>query len=123
MLARLNKGIAEVMGKPTVLKDLSPADFTNETFGLPTVRDILAELESQAVTRVRNSRRRPSAKAWSRYRLAAGMVLEGVVTNVAAFGAFVDIGVHQDGLVHVSALANKFVKDPHEVVKPGRLSK
>ena len=124
MLARLNKGIAEVMGKPTVLKDLSPADFTNETFGLPTVRDILTELEKPG----RDPR--PEFKT-ATFRegvesladLQAGMVLEGVVTNVAAFGAFVDIGVHQDGLVHVSALANKFVKDPHEVVKPGQIVK
>ncbi|HNG53294.1 MAG TPA: Tex family protein, partial [Nitrospira sp.] len=106
MLARLNKGIAEVMGKPTVLKDLSPADFTNETFGLPTVRDILTELEKPG----RDPR--PEFKT-ATFRdgvesladLQPGMVLEGVVTNVAAFGAFVDIGVHQDGLVHVSALA------------------
>ncbi len=124
MLARLSKGIAEVMGKPTVLKELSPADFTNETFGLPTVRDILAELEKPG----RDPR--PEFKT-ATFRdgvesladLQPGMVLEGVVTNVAAFGAFVDIGVHQDGLVHVSALANKFVKDPHEVVKPGQIVK
>ncbi|ULA67611.1 MAG: transcriptional accessory protein [Nitrospira sp.] len=124
MLARLSKGIAEVMGKPTVLKELSPADFTNETFGLPTVRDILSELEKPG----RDPR--PEFKT-ATFRdgvesladLQPGMVLEGVVTNVAAFGAFVDIGVHQDGLVHVSALANKFVKDPHEVVKPGQIVK
>ena len=124
MLARLNKGIAEVMGKPAVLKDLSPAEFTNETFGLPTVRDILSELEKPG----RDPR--PEFKT-ATFRdgvesladLQPGMVLEGVVTNVAAFGAFVDIGVHQDGLVHVSALANKFVKDPHEVVKPGQIVK
>jgi uncharacterized protein len=124
MLARLKKGIAEVMGKPAVLKELSPAEFTDETFGLPTVRDILTELEKPG----RDPR--PEFKT-ATFRdgvesladLHAGMVLEGVVTNVAAFGAFVDIGVHQDGLVHVSALANKFVKDPHEVVKPGQIVK
>ena len=124
MLARLNKGIAEVMGKSVVLRDLSPAEFTNETFGLPTVRDILSELEKPG----RDPR--PEFKT-ATFRdgvesladLQPGMVLEGVVTNVAAFGAFVDIGVHQDGLVHVSALANKFVKDPHEVVKPGQIVK
>ncbi len=124
MLACLNKGIAEVMGKPTVLKDLSPADFTNETFGLPTVRDILAELEKPG----RDPRPEFKTAAFregveSLADLQPGMVLEGVVTNVAAFGAFVDIGVHQDGLVHVSVLANKFVKDPHEVVKPGQIVK
>jgi uncharacterized protein len=124
MLARLKKGIAEVMGKPAVLKELSPAEFTDETFGLPTVRDILTELEKPG----RDPR--PEFKT-ATFRdgvesladLQPGMVLEGVVTNVAAFGAFVDIGVHQDGLVHVSALANKFVKDPHEVVKPGQIVK
>ncbi|MEK6802403.1 MAG: Tex family protein [Nitrospirota bacterium] len=124
MLARLNKGIAEVMGKPAALKELSSAEFTDETFGLPTVRDILTELEKPG----RDPR--PEFKT-ATFRdgvesladLQAGMVLEGVVTNVAAFGAFVDIGVHQDGLVHVSALANKFVKDPHEVVKPGQIVK
>ena len=124
MLAHLNKGIAEIMGKPAMLKELSPADFTNETFGLPTVRDILSELEKPG----RDPR--PEFKT-ATFRdgvesladLQPGMVLEGVVTNVAAFGAFVDIGVHQDGLVHVSALANKFVKDPHEVVKPGQIVK
>lgn len=124
MLAKLNKGITEVMGRPTALKELSPAEFTDETFGLPTVRDILTELEKPG----RDPR--PEFKT-ATFRegvesladLRPGMVLEGVVTNVAAFGAFVDIGVHQDGLVHVSALANKFVKDPHEVVKPGQIVK
>ncbi|MCS6291014.1 MAG: RNA-binding transcriptional accessory protein [Nitrospira sp.] len=124
MLARLNKGIAEVMGKPAALKELSPAEFTDETFGLPTVRDILTELEKPG----RDPR--PEFKT-ATFRdgvesvadLQPGMVLEGVVTNVAAFGAFVDVGVHQDGLVHVSALASKFVKDPHEVVKPGQIVK
>ncbi|MBP8116677.1 MAG: S1 RNA-binding domain-containing protein, partial [Nitrospira sp.] len=124
MLARLNKGLADVMGKPAALKELSPAEFTDETFGLPTVRDILTELEKPG----RDPR--PEFKT-ATFRdgvesladLQSGMVLEGVVTNVAAFGAFVDIGVHQDGLVHVSALANKFVKDPHDVVKPGQIVK
>ena len=124
ILASLGTGIAEVMGRPDLLKGLSPGDFTDERFGLPTVRDILAELEKPG----RDPR--PEFKTAS-FRegveslsdLQPGMVLEGVVTNVAAFGAFVDIGVHQDGLVHVSALANKFVKDPHEVVKPGQIVK
>ncbi len=124
MLARLNTGIADVMGKPAALKELSPEDFTDDTFGLPTVKDILAELEKPG----RDPR--PEFKT-ATFRegvesladLQTGMMLEGVVTNVAAFGAFVDIGVHQDGLVHVSALANKFVKDPHEVVKPGQIVK
>ncbi|MEP7152882.1 MAG: Tex family protein [Nitrospira sp.] len=124
ILTRLDKGIGEVMGRPAVLRGLSPAEFTTETFGLPTVRDILTELEKPG----RDPR--PEFKT-ATFRdgvesltdLQPGMVLEGVVTNVAAFGAFVDIGVHQDGLVHVSALAHTFVKDPHEVVKAGQIVK
>jgi protein Tex len=124
ILARINKGIAEVMGQPAVLKGLSPAEFTDEKFGVPTVRDILFELEKPG----RDPRPEFKTATFqdgidSLADLRPGMVLEGVVTNVAAFGAFVDIGVHQDGLVHVSALANKFVKDPHEVVKPGQIVK
>ena len=91
---------------------------------MPTVKDILAELEKPG----RDPR--PEFKTATFQEgveaiadLQPGMILEGVVTNVAAFGAFVDIGVHQDGLVHVSALANKFVKDPHEIVKPGQIVK
>jgi protein Tex len=124
ILARLSKGLAEVMGQPAVLKGLSPSDFTDEKFGVPTVRDILTELEKPG----RDPRPEFKTATFqegieSLSDLQSGMILEGVVTNVAAFGAFVDIGVHQDGLVHVSALANKFVKDPHEVVKPGQIVK
>jgi uncharacterized protein len=91
---------------------------------VPTVRDILAELEKPG----RDPRPEFKTATFqegveSLADLQPGMILEGVVTNVAAFGAFVDIGVHQDGLVHVSALANKFVKDPHEIVKPGQIVK
>ena len=112
------------MGQPAVLKGLSPADFTDEKFGVPTVRDILTELEKPG----RDPRPEFKTATFqegieSLTDLQPGMVLEGVVTNVAAFGAFVDVGVHQDGLVHVSALANKFIKDPHEVVKPGQIVK
>ena len=124
ILRSLDKGIGEVMGRPAVVRGLSPADFTDEMFGLPTVRDILAELEKPG----RDPR--PEFKT-ATFRegvesltdLQVGMVLEGVVTNVAAFGAFVDIGVHQDGLVHVSALSHTFVKNPHEVVKAGQIVK
>lgn len=124
ILTRLGTGIAEVMGRPAVLKGVSAADFIDEKFGLPTVQDIFTELEKPG----RDPR--PEFKT-ATFRegvesvgdLQPGMVLEGVVTNVAAFGAFVDIGVHQDGLVHVSALANRFIKDPHEVVKPGQVVK
>jgi len=124
ILTRLGTGIAEVMRQPAGLKGLSPADFTDEKFGVPTVRDILAELEKPGRDprpEFKTATFREGVESLS--DLQPGMVLEGVVTNVAAFGAFVDIGVHQDGLVHVSALANKFVKDPHEVVKPGQVVK
>ncbi len=124
ILARIGKGIGEVMGQPAVLKGLSPDEFTDEKFGVPTVRDILTELEKPG----RDPRPEFKTATFqegieSLADLQPGMILEGVVTNVAAFGAFVDIGVHQDGLVHVSALANKFVKDPHEIVKPGQIVK
>ena len=124
ILTRLGTGIAEVMRLPTVLKELSPADFTDERFGVPTVRDIFTELEKPGRDprpEFQTAIFREGVESLS--DLQPGMVLEGVVTNVAAFGAFVDIGVHQDGLVHVSALANKFVKNPHEVVKPGQVVK
>ena len=124
ILARIGKGIVDVMGQPAVLKTLSAAEFTDKQFGLPTVRDILAELEKPG----RDPR--PEFKTATFHEgvesiadLQRNMILEGVVTNVVAFGAFVDIGVHQDGLVHVSAMANRFVKDPHEFVKPGRIVK
>ena len=101
---------------------LNPQDFVDGTFGLPTVRDIIAELEKPG----RDPRPAFKAAAFSEgvekiSDLKPGMVLEGTVTNVAAFGAFVDVGVHQDGLVHVSALANRFVSDPREVVKSGQV--
>jgi uncharacterized protein len=122
ILARISKGIVDVMGQSAALNGLSPSDFTDEKFGVPTVRDILTELEKPG----RDPR--PEFKTATFKEgiealtdLHPGMILEGVVTNVAAFGAFVDVGVHQDGLVHVSALANKFVKAPHEVVKPGQI--
>jgi uncharacterized protein len=124
ILARIGKRIVEVVGQPAALKGLSPAEFTDDRFGVPTVRDIFAELEKPG----RDPR--PEFKTAEFHEgiesisdLQPDMILEGVVTNVAAFGAFVDVGVHQDGLVHVSALANRFVKDPHEVVKPGQIVK
>ncbi len=114
------RDIRAIMGNPTALKGLRAEDFVTDRFGLPTVRDILAELEKPG----RDPR--PSFVTATFTDgveeigdLKPGMVLEGTVTNVAAFGAFVDIGVHQDGLVHVSQLADRFVKDPHEVVKAG----
>ncbi|WP_035779871.1 Tex family protein [Arthrobacter sp. H14] len=104
------------------LAALSPQDFVDETFGLPTVRDILAELEKPG----RDPRPEFSTASFAEgiekiSDLRPGMVLEGTVSNVAAFGAFVDIGVHQDGLVHISAMSNKFVQDPHDVVRSGQV--
>ena len=124
ILERIGKGIRDVLAQPQLLKGLSPSDFTDEKFGAPTVRDILAELEKPG----RDPRPEFKTATFqegieSLSDLQPGMVMEGVVTNVAAFGAFVDIGVHQDGLVHVSALSNRFVKDPHEVVKAGQIVK
>lgn len=114
------RDIRSLMGDTVRLRSLKPQDYVSDAFGLPTVEDIVRELEKPG----RDPR--PSFKTAtfadgveSMKDLKPGMLLEGVVTNVAAFGAFVDIGVHQDGLVHVSQLADRFVKDPHEVVKTG----
>ncbi len=124
ILAASGRGLHEVLGNAAFLKALEPARFTDERFGVPTVRDILAELEKpgrdprpEFKTAVfKDGVEKPAD-------LQPGVVLEGVVTNVANFGAFVDIGVHQDGLVHISALADRFVKDPREVVKAGQVVK
>uniref|UniRef100_UPI0035B0DBE2 S1 RNA-binding domain-containing protein n=1 Tax=Paracoccus sp. TaxID=267 RepID=UPI0035B0DBE2 len=114
------RDIRAIMGDGAALKSVRAEQFVDEHFGLPTIRDILSELEKPG----RDPR--PSFVTASFAEgvneisdLKPGMTLEGTVTNVAAFGAFVDIGVHQDGLVHVSQLANRFVKDPNEVVKVG----
>jgi uncharacterized protein len=124
MLARLGKNLGEVMGRPETLKGISAREYIDDKFGLPTVQDILTELAKPG----RDPRPEFKTATFqegidSLADLQPDMILEGVVTNVAAFGAFVDIGVHQDGLVHISALANKFVKDPHEIVKPGQIVK
>jgi uncharacterized protein len=124
LLADLQRPVTEVMGRSELLRDVEPSRYVDETFGLPTVRDILKELEKPG----RDPR---PAFQMANFRegvekisdLEPGMVLEGVVSNVANFGAFVDIGVHQDGLVHVSALSHRFVRDPREVVKAGDLVK
>ena len=112
--------IKTLIGNAPILRQLKPQSFVDDTFGLPTVTDILRELEKPG----RDPR--PGFKAAvfkegveTLNDLTPGMILEGAVTNVAAFGAFVDIGVHQDGLVHVSAMSKTFVKDPREIVKPG----
>jgi len=124
ILARIQADVRQVIGNREALKGVSPSEFTDERFGLPTVRDIFAELEKPG----RDPR--PEFKT-AQFKegvetladLLPGMVLEGVVTNVANFGAFVDIGVHQDGLVHISALSEKFVKDPRDVVRVGQTVK
>ncbi|GLO71108.1 RNA-binding protein [Phaeobacter inhibens] len=124
IVAACGRDIRQIMGDGSALKSLRAEEFVGDEVGLPTVRDIFEELEKPG----RDPR--PSFVTASFKDgvetitdLKPGMVLEGTVTNVAAFGAFVDIGVHQDGLVHVSQLADRFVKDPHEVVKTGQVVK
>jgi len=120
ILAATQRELERLIGDTSVLRRLQPEAFTDAVFGVPTVTDILAELEKPG----RDPR--PAFKTAS-FRegvekledLQPGMVLEGIVTNVAAFGAFVDVGVHQDGLVHISAMANAYVKDPRTIAKPG----
>jgi protein Tex len=112
------------MGNATAVKSLEPRKYTDERFGLPTVQDILRELEKPGRDprpEFRTAAFRDGVEALK--DLQPGMLLEGVVTNVTNFGAFVDIGVHQDGLVHISMLSNRFVKDPREVVKAGDVVK
>jgi uncharacterized protein len=124
IVAKTGLTVKQLMGNHDVHSRLLPRDFVDEKFGVPTVRDILSELEKPGRAP------RPEFKT-ANFRegveriedLRIDMELEGVVTNVAAFGAFVDIGVHQDGLVHVSALSDQFVKDPREVVKVGQIVK
>lgn len=124
ILADIKKGVREVIGDARLIKALTPEKYIDERFGLPTVQDILRELEKPG----RDPRPEFKTAAFKDgveqvKDLQPGMILEGVVTNVANFGAFVDIGVHQDGLVHISALAEKFVKDPRTVVKAGDVVK
>jgi uncharacterized protein len=120
ILVSAGTSVRELIGNTQALRALKPADFTDERFGLPTVTDILAELEKPG----RDPRPAFVTAAFAEGvetigDLVPGMVLEGVVTNVAAFGAFVDVGVHQDGLVHVSAMSRNFITDPRQVAKPG----
>ena len=124
IVAACGRDIRQIMGQPQALKGLRAEEFVDGAFGLPTVRDILSELEKPG----RDPRPDFVTASFTDgveeiTDLRPGMMLEGTVTNVAAFGAFVDIGVHQDGLVHVSQLADRFVKDPHEVVKAGDVVK
>ncbi|MFF9674656.1 Tex family protein [Streptomyces eurythermus] len=124
MVKTTGQEVASLIGNTGVLRSLRPADFVDDTFGLPTVTDILKELEKPGRDPRPAFRTATFKEGVEKISdLAAGMVLEGVVTNVAAFGAFVDVGVHQDGLVHVSAMSKSFVKDPRDVVKPGDIVK
>jgi protein Tex len=124
ILADIRRDIGGVIGDAGLIKTLSPARYADDKFGVPTVTDILKELEKPG----RDPRPEFTTATFKEgveeiSDLKVDMILEGVVTNVAAFGAFVDIGVHQDGLVHISALSNTFVKDPHTVVKAGQVVK
>ncbi|MBS1166680.1 MAG: hypothetical protein H6R00_2705 [Proteobacteria bacterium] len=124
IVAACGRDIRQLMGDSAALKALNPAKFVDDRFGLPTVRDILTELEKPGRDPRPEFRTATFADGVEDIAdLKPGMVLEGTVTNVAAFGAFVDIGVHQDGLVHVSQLADRFVKDPRDVVKAGDVVK
>jgi uncharacterized protein len=122
ILDRSGVTLAEIIGNERALRTLRPADFADDTFGIPTVTDILAEMQKPG----RDPRPAFTSATFAAgiekiADLKAGMVLEGVVTNVAAFGAFVDVGVHQDGLVHVSAMAERYVSDPHQIVRSGQV--
>ncbi|MHC2625100.1 uncharacterized protein ACVIW2_007132 [Bradyrhizobium huanghuaihaiense] len=124
ILEATKSDIKALIGSSEIVRTLKPKDFVDETFGLPTVTDILRELEKPG----RDPRPAFKAAVFKEgveeiKDLKKGMILEGTVTNVAAFGAFVDIGVHQDGLVHISAMSKNFIKDPREVVKPGDIVK
>ena len=119
---RTGVDVAELIGNTRVLSTVKPADLADATFGVPTVTDVLAELEKPGRDPRPEFRTAALAEGIEKVSdLTPGMVLEGTVTNVAAFGAFVDVGVHQDGLVHVSAMSDKFVEDPHDVVRSGQV--
>ncbi|QGR08799.1 MULTISPECIES: Tex family protein [Pantoea] len=124
ILAATEQALGELMGNPGSLRNLSARDFTDERFGLPTVTDIIKELEKPGRDPRPEFKTAQFAEGVETLNdLLPGMVLEGAVTNVTNFGAFVDIGVHQDGLVHISSLSDKFVEDPHQVVKAGDIVK
>ncbi len=124
ILADSGRSMRELIGDSRFLSKLSPANYTDDRFGLPTVRDILAELEKPGRDPRPEFRTATFQEGVEEIKdLKPDMVLEGVVTNVTGFGAFVDVGVHQDGLVHISAMADHFVKDPRDVVKAGDVIK
>lgn len=114
----------QLIGNTAVLTKLAPADFADDTFGVPTVTDIIAELDKPGRDPRPEFKTATFKEGVNEVKdLKSGMILEGTVTNVAAFGAFVDVGVHQDGLVHVSAMSDRFVSDPHDVVRSGQVVK
>lgn len=124
MAKRTGLGVSELIGNTRVLAGLKPAEFADDTFGIPTVTDIISELDKPGRDprpEFRTATFKEGVETIS--DLAPGMILEGTVTNVAAFGAFVDVGVHQDGLVHVSAMSDRYVSDPHSVVRSGQVVK
>ncbi|WET15619.1 Tex family protein [Yersinia intermedia] len=124
ILAATEQALQDLMGNATALRNLNARDFTTEKFGVPTVTDILRELEKPGRDPRPEFKTATFAEGVETLNdLTPGMILEGSVTNVTNFGAFVDIGVHQDGLVHISSLADKFVDDPHKVVKAGDIVK
>ena len=124
ILQATNSSLGELMGNSSVLHQLSATQFTDERFGLPTVTDILKELEKPGRDPRGEFKTATFLEGVEQISdLKPGMILEGTVTNVTNFGAFVDIGVHQDGLVHISSLSDKFVEDPHNVVKTGDIVK
>lgn len=124
LLMQQDKPLTDVLGNSTFLKGLNPEDFVSDEFGLPTVRDVIAELDKPGLDpRGTFKTVRFQDGIESLTDLVPDMLLEGVITNVTNFGAFVDIGVHQDGLVHISQLTKRYIKDPREVVKAGQIVK
>lgn len=124
ILSKQQKNIKEIMGNTPLLRQIKPSEYVNDQFGLPTITDILHELEKPGRDPRPEFKTAVFKEEISELKdLKPGMILEGVITNVANFGAFVDIGVHQDGLVHISMLANHYVKNPHDHVKVGDIVK
>jgi uncharacterized protein len=120
IIAKTGKSIEQIMGNTSLLRSLNAADYVTQKAGLPTVKDILAELEKPGRDPRPEFKSVDFMEGVNEIRdLKPGMILEGAITNVTNFGAFVDVGEHQDGLVHISMLSSTFVKDPHSVVKTG----
>lgn len=122
ILTKLDKGLEQVIAKPEALAEVNAAEFVDDQYGLPTVQDVIKELSMPGRDprpEFRTAKFRDDIH--SMQDLTENLVLEGVVTNVTNFGAFIDVGVHQDGLVHVSELSSQFVDDPHKIVKPGQI--